>query len=280
MRIIIGITMGVFFGGLGFSETTDSTGIQRWKNSAMSRISSISNPATKEEIWSISPYVRVAGRGAKYMEAAHFEVVAAAQEAILRDENHAKKFSEILDESKERWEKNHRDNEFDRTRTEVFKTLSHLPSPQVVELLGSMLNDTEWPIHPFEHGDASVAPSNARLSVFALQELLEDPPATHGKGSMGHLIVAEFPVWQLWYDHVKAGSRTFRFKGDPRPYNFKGVAPVARSSTPLPSKLPTPAEPVEAIPEVAPSRSWLPLALSSLVLLGAGAWLLKSRRAA
>lgn len=280
MKKLLVFTISTLLTSWGFAQTTDSSGLHEWRDKAILKISAISSPATRDEIWSISPYIRVAERGADNMAPEHLEVVSAAKAAILQTENHAAIFSQILEESKAVWKTTGADHDFDKIRSQVFKTLSQLPSPQVVELLGSMLTDTEWPIHPLKHGDSSVAPSNARLSVYALQNLLDDPPATHGKGSMAHLIIAEFPVWQLWFDHVKAGSRTFRFKGDPKPYNLKGVAPVERASTPLQSKTPQAPELEKVEAKLAPSRSWIPLALSIIALLVAGGWLLKSRRTA
>ena len=32
-------------------------------------------------------------------------------------------------------------------------------------------------------------------------------------------------AWQLWYEQIKSGKRTFRFEGDPTEYDLKGPAP-------------------------------------------------------
>lgn len=282
MKTIIGVLFGFFLIASGIGQESDRSGIERWKEKSLAKIASLSNPATMDEIWSISVYIRIAERGKNHLGPEHLLVFNAAREVVLRTDNHAAIYRSILEKSKITWKATGDDIDFSRTRSDVFKTLSQLPSPQVVELLGSMLHDTEWPIDPLKHGDSSVPPSNAILSVFALQDLLEEPPANHGKGSMGHLIEGEFPVWQLWYDHVKAGSRTFRFKDDPKPYNFQGVAPVPRSSTPLLSKTQRAekAAPKNAIVRNSPNQSWLPLALALLALVAAGVWFLKSRHVA
>lgn len=121
---------------------------------------------------------------------------------------------------------------YNTARLYAFETLALLPSPETVGVLGDYLKDWEsigYNGDPrskiLESGGLS---PNGILAAKALGQLIENPPV---QMSWGDYSFDEAEVWQLWYEQVKAGNRTFRFKGDPQDYNLEG--PVSSSVIPV-----------------------------------------------
>ncbi|MEM9237183.1 MAG: hypothetical protein AAGB14_10425 [Verrucomicrobiota bacterium] len=224
--------------------------------------------------------VRKLGQKNIYPTPERLEVRKLVSDAILSIPNHAEYFSLRLGEARNAWEESGDDSKYDYTRFSIFETLRHLPSPEIIDLLGSNLHDSEWPYDPAKYGDSMPVVPNACLSVYALVDLLEDPPSTNGRGSGLHVIFADLSTWQLWFEQVKAGTRTFRFKNDPENYTLKGAVSDARVPSPGSPRSVRTDEPATVSPaisaEESPSR--IPLIAAFVVLAVAAGWWLWSRQ--
>jgi hypothetical protein len=105
-----------------------------------------------------------------------------------------------------------------------FQILPHLHSPEGVRVLGELFSN-EWV--PLDNETAVASEKFVPLSVSArvtLQKfpLLNKPfkePITQGNRADAQA------AWQLWYEQIKSGKRTFRFEGDPTEYDLNGPAP-------------------------------------------------------
>ena len=107
-----------------------------------------------------------------------------------------------------------------------FQTLSLLPSPQTVSVLGELLFDERDPgaETPNVPDDSPWAP-NCLLSVEALHALGIKNPPVRSKFSDPR---KDLRTWQLWFEQVRAGTRTFSFEGDDRIFSLSGPVSEAR----------------------------------------------------
>ena len=138
------------------------------------------------------------------------------------------------------------------------------------------MRDDEDPT-PGDSADSQMNHSTAVMVQGSLQDLLEDPPATARRA---HEARANLRIWREWYEEVKAGRRTFRFKGDPQEYTLDG--PVAEARVPkVESRTIKPDEVRRAdaneTPESEPPTPWLPLFATLAVLAAAGFWYVRNR---
>jgi hypothetical protein len=81
-------------------------------------------------------------------------------------------------------------------------------------------------------------------------------------------------TWRLWYEQVKAGTRAFRFEGDPREYRLADP-PSARQRPPKPDASPVVAD---AGKETNAASAWWPYLIgvgALLAALGYAAWHLR-----
>jgi hypothetical protein len=135
---------------------------------------------------------------------------------------------------------------YERTRARQFETLSQLPSPESVKVLGDYLDDdrdlAEEPVWFPDGGVAGLDP-NSLLAVKTLNSIgLRDadfpPPDVGERPSLEDYAVRdkawrdiwhyeydkrrkELDPWRAWYVEVKSGQRTFSFKGQSVEYRFK-----------------------------------------------------------
>jgi len=107
----------------------------------------------------------------------------------------------------------------------LFGPLGRVPDPRVVGLLGEFLHDEDWPAGKSLEAELDKLQPNSVLAMRTLGNLLEKP-AVQGEPSSYQL--HDVATWQLWYEQVKAGTRTFRFKGDPQEYSLTGPVREAR----------------------------------------------------
>ena len=133
--------------------------------------------------------------------------------------------------------------EYQSTKSAAFWILSSLPSPETVKVLGEFLFDDQERVHPSPPG-ASESDENLRQyetgmssnsslakAAFALLPLSTKPvhrKTVHGAGFVDY--PEDLQPWRLWYEQVRAGTRTFRFEGDPQAYSLAG--PVTEARTP------------------------------------------------
>lgn len=114
-------------------------------------------------------------------------------------------------------------------QTEGFRAMAYLPSVETVRVLGEFLSDergyTKLPPDPTmdEIELAGMEFPNCRGASEALVCLpFVSKPQDKNWMTMTYEDVAP---WREWYEQIKAGTRTFRFEGDPTEYDLNGPAP-------------------------------------------------------
>ena len=166
-------------------------------------------------------------------------------------------------------------------RDELFQTLGELPTPKVIKLLGQLLEDDRDPWKGQPAPDYDLPHPNSYLAAKTLNRIgIDGVPVIEPLGD-DRDYEASRDQWKLWFAQVKAGNRTFRFKGDPQEYNLDG--PVA--SVPVVNverRGGQAADPSPAAGSTVGSRKpvWIPLALAILVLGVAFARWARGRRTA
>jgi hypothetical protein len=112
---------------------------------------------------------------------------------------------------------------YDRNRSKYFITLTHLPSPETIAVLGEFLSDDiDTPrLRISPHSDWGENPrANSFTSTNALSLIgLRDPPAS--KDSYDADPDAHLAKSRAWWEEVKTGERTFSFKGQAVEYRFR-----------------------------------------------------------
>ena len=104
--------------------------------------------------------------------------------------------------------------------------LEDVPSAEAVNMLGMLLRYFEENGPQITEGrvpDAVGQPSNPNLAADALKTLIEKPPVPQERNWQTK---GDIEAWQLWYEQIQSGHRTFRFKGDPKEYDLNG--PVSK----------------------------------------------------
>lgn len=145
-----------------------------------------------------------------------------------------------------------------------------LQGPDTVRVLGELLFDERNPWEKTNFTDSGLPLTNALYAVESLHKLgLKNPPVL----SEHTAYADDLHTWQLWYQQVKAGNRTFSFKGDDTVYTLAG--PVAANDASPPSATSHPNEavaPVSSLPNRPPL--WLILG-AALLAVGAAFFALK-----
>ena len=147
------------------------------------------------------------------------------QNEFLRESTHASYFQDKLEQARAKlpegtkWHSGEH-NSFQSLRVMTVRdTLCHLPSPEVVQLLGSYLydeRDTPPPIRPGQ--DWIDSNSNAYLACSALEKIgLKNAPLPPTAGENPDNLA----TWKLWWGPIKAGNRTFSFVGQDVDYRFR-----------------------------------------------------------
>lgn len=163
-----------------------------------------------------------------------------------------------------------------------FQTLSQLPSAETIRVLGEFLFDDRGTL-PGDGEQAAVERPISRDAATALSKLpLVARPVTSKESGR-----EDTPTWRLWYQQVKAGTRTFRFVGDPKEYNLRDMMQqqAAVDSTVRPPGHATvdrpPAGPAGDSKTNTPSSvTWPALIAAGLVILAAAGWYcLRARKA-
>ncbi len=153
-----------------------------------------------------------------------FDVRQEVVNSIISIPRHGDYLQAIIDKEREAWQsgKAHR---YDDVRLRIIHTFEVIPSLESVRVLGELLSDDSGV--PYPHGEdpgTSSPPENPIYAQEALTVLLDDPPADGRQSVPLHIREDDLKTWQLWFEQVKAGTRTFRFKGDPQPYTLEGPA--------------------------------------------------------
>ena len=127
-----------------------------------------------------------------------------------------------------------------------YETLSQLRNPQTVKILGEFVFDERDPWKNENWGDGGRPYANSFHAVEAFHKLgLKKPPVTREYPD----VYGDVRTWQLWYEQVRAGTRTFSFEGDDTIYTLAGPvresrepnsSPASQVALPLPGSLEKP----------------------------------------
>jgi hypothetical protein len=154
-----------------------------------------------------------------------------------------------------------------------FQTLSQLPSAETIRVLGEFLFDDRGTL-PGDGEQAAVERPISRDAATALSKLpLVARPVTSKESGR-----EDTPTWRLWYQQVKAGTRTFRFVGDPKEYNLRDIMQqqAAVDSTVRPPRHVTADRPPATIvADAAPasgSSGALPILIAAVLAILAALW--------
>ncbi len=107
--------------------------------------------------------------------------------------------------------------------------MEHLHSPQVVALLGELLQDERDAHKGIPATDVLRPLTNSRYAAETLSGIGIDGVSME-KIEEWRDWTPTIEQWKLWFAQVTAGTRTYRFKGDPREYNLQG--PVSSEAAP------------------------------------------------
>ncbi len=205
-----------------------------------------------------------------------------AKERLRQIPDFPEKIAQYIDDEKAKQRSGASDSVHSSTRRfSAFETMSRIPHPGVVKVLGEYLFDWEGRnshLPPNQRPFPAMKP-NGHHAMEALGQLIEKPPVQKRSEIYWKSYSYDDDImWQLWYEQVRAGTRTFRFKGDPQEYSLAG--PVDQAKEPVTSR---PAKPLTdtgaAVEEATGSGFSWPILVAALAVCGAGAWLvLKSPR--
>ena len=162
----------------------------------------------------------------------------------------------------------------------IRETLCHIPSPEMVWLLGEMLEDERGKIDDPKHRLG--ATSNADWACSALMLIgLENMPVPRGKGMMPvESAYLRKDTWKLWWGPIKAGNRSFSFAGQEVEYRFRKdgtYETISKHGVPKKSTIRDSKELVHAEESKARQR-WLIFLSGCLVLLGWMWWVSAAKR--
>jgi hypothetical protein len=97
-----------------------------------------------------------------------------------------------------------------------FETLSHLPSPECVQVLGEMLSETWRMVPTGGYTPPPLAePAMKTLGSLGIRDAPWKPITTRDDYQ------GAAPAWQDWYAKIKSGKLAFSFKGQASEYRFK-----------------------------------------------------------
>lgn len=198
-----------------------------WSEAYLKKLQNISSPPTQAEI------EMLATLAANRFEDDDRRQVTDAAWNILRDQDDfpAKLIESVL-HAKAAWLKSGNENSYDRKRHQIITSMGNLPDPGTVQKLGEMLDDLEWTRDPVEHltrgSNWTLTPPNGVLSARSLANLVESPPV---QGDPLSYSERDVEVWKIWFEQIKGGNRTFRFKGDPQNFTLNGPASGPREPT-------------------------------------------------
>lgn len=169
-------------------------------------------------------------------------VLTAARQALISIPGHADYFAKKITDAQKEVEDNRGGYHEGTFKSKLlaeqmysFQKLEQLPSPETVRVLGEFLFDP-WGLNkdakPGEkpNNDRLGESSNATLALQALSRLpLETRANATPAGKTNYW--ADIDAWKLWYSQIKAGTRTFRFEGDPRNCSLNGPVTAAIDPT-------------------------------------------------
>ena len=180
--------------------------------------------SNNERIAALGEFMSIASHGE--MDDQQKTIFNQAQAALLATPGHAEYYQDRILEAQEHLKSPGGGTTWADYHKEVrngFQILPHLHSPEGLRVLGEMLtndwvlpgNETKAPSEqvPILSESATVA-----LAVFPLKDKPFNDRVIRKNYENAHA------AWQLWYEQIKSGKRTFRFEGDPTEYDLHGPA--------------------------------------------------------
>lgn len=242
-----------------------------WLEERMEEIAMIESLPTDQKFEILRPLVRIGvKRDHLDFDDEQRQVFLAAQSALLSIPGHAKWFGDRIRQMTDDQIAGRPNSHHPNQRGWDFQVLGLLPSPESVGVLGELLFDERNPYKGIP-SDAPWSPNSAN-AAYALSGM-----NIVGRPARGDLRrdPADVRAWQLWFEQVRAGTRTFSFEGDPTIYSLSG--PVDRALDPGDVRPRSGAPSPAADPEGSPGPTKAPwiVALSLAVL----ALILAARRA-
>ena len=217
-------------------------------------------------------------------------VFRAAQAALLAIPGHAEFYRDRINEARRKLDAEPAEsvecgplqNALYNEQMYGFQTLAQLPSAETVRVLGEFLFDDHG-ILPGDGEQAWLERPNSRCAANALSKLplVARPVTAKESGS------EDVPTWRLWYQQVKAGTRTIRFVGDPKEYNLRDLMrqPATPDTNPRATRQAAndrqPTGPSgDSETNTSSSATWPALIAAGLVILAAAGWyFLRGRKA-
>lgn len=207
-----------------------------------------------EKIAALGDFIGIGRYGPNSMDNEQRTIFDKAQSALLAIPGHAKFYQDQIEQTRtflKHYETLTRDQQrrmeedylerredlgsllnYHGVRQNVFKILGLLPSPESVAVLGHFLEDPEGrdgkdvlgnPI--FNGSDVIPSAPNCGKAYFALGKLgIEHPPIPQTVSEDVRLNQERTDAWKQWWSEIKAGTRTYRFKGSPIEYGADGPA--------------------------------------------------------
>jgi len=160
-----------------------------------------------------------------------------------------------------------------------FETLKNLPSPETVRVLGEMLSETwQLPLAGEYTPPALAYPAMTTLGDLGIRNAPWKPiiivPDAEGA----------IPAWQVWWEEVKSGKRSFSFVGQKSEYRFKPDGTWDTIPISLPPGEVVPKAPISVTPQAAiiptvqaQDRTWLWITSLSVLLLAVVGWLIQKK---
>ena len=228
MKLLINFSVSAalfaFFFGTSYADLpVDPVEYAEWQNKMLQAIAENQTKGDNQALEKLARYVFQLSLPTN-LEQGGRPVFQAAKEAILSRPNHGSYFLDALERSIQAEFAEARDAatavRVHPVRGEIYLTLAQLPSPQVVGLLGELLYDERDPWKDEPSIDRRPRP-NSLLATQTLNRIgLEGVQIIELKTTRDD--EAALHQWKLWYEQVKAGTRTFRFKGEPQEYSLAG----------------------------------------------------------
>ena len=219
------LTTGCFGSPLPAAEIrAQKQGLEQWREVA----ERADDLPKSEAIEKLGEGIRKTARRDIYSIGGTNEVAQELRNALLAIPGHAEYYRDRIlevqktrDEAMGKLEYSGKAGDYRIELQNAMATLEHLPSPETVRVLGDFLSD--YSANPLSPQDNMKESPNCHHAVVALCHLpLMSKPANT---KYGYEAADDLPAWQLWYEEIKSGKRTFRFEGDPTEYTLEGPAP-------------------------------------------------------
>ena len=203
-----------------------------WQAKAMTSVEELTPSSSVEEVFKVG---QLAALGAETpgLQPERAAVALAARRKLLTDPAYIAPFKNGLERAIQAEFAEARDAatavRVHPKRGEIYLALAELPSPQVIGLLGELLYDERDPWKDEPKSDYSRPRPNSFNATQTLNRIgLDGVQIIELKTTRDN--EAALHQWKLWYEQVKAGTRTFRFKGDPQEYSLAGPVIEPRES--------------------------------------------------